>query len=554
MANNLPIAVEICRRIKELSGDIITVLGGPGVSFCAKEVLSAFPSVDFIIRGEADISFPRFINSLYSIIGDTQSPTLKSIHYNKIQDFKIEGLVFKSQNSEFVDTGWPLPVENLDKLPLPAYDFCPIQNNSNLTYSFGDYNGISIETGRGCTFDCIFCSTSHFFKRKHRLKSIDRIMKEIVYTRNRWGDQRIIFNHDILTFHRPYIESLCNEIKACMPDLTWKCHARFDTIDEALLKKMKEAGCNEIFLGIEAVTPRMQQMLNKRLDLTGFDDLILALKKLNLRFSLSFIVGIPGETVEDIKELLSYALRTKMLCGSLVVIKIHTLVPLIGSTLYSGITQPLEYDEYGSLGTSDIPLSWKKLRDFIREYPHIFTLYYHFPIGKEKRIDSCKFAMLGTAMDTILKNSMKLAYKVLGDKLAETIVNRINEIILPPAASLKDTRYDLFLESIQKLVMELLKNEKVWLEKFDTLAKFEIAAERIKKGTYFSNHCIIETFYAPEEILEEIEKFIENDTRVQLMGSKREKQYHFLNWDSEEKQIRCARVNTSLAKYLICNN
>jgi len=119
------------------------------------------------------------------------------------------------------------------------------------------------------------------------------VIDEILVTREKFGNQRIIFNHDILVYHHDYIDELCREIKLKVPGLTWKCHARFDTINTNILEKMHDAGCNEIFLGIETATPRMQKLINKQLDLAQFEDTLTTLRDLNYRFSLSFIVGFP---------------------------------------------------------------------------------------------------------------------------------------------------------------------------------------------------------------------------------------------------------------------
>lgn len=529
MSNNLAAAIEMCRRVKKRFSHVITVLGGPGVSFCAAEVLTEFPPVDVIIRGEADEAFPQYVEALAS---KTKNPPVK-------------GTVYRS-GKDIVDNGWPDPVDNLEELPVPAYEFCKPEAPANRDHEpIGDYNGISVEAGRGCPFKCTFCSTSHYFKRKHRLKPVQRIIDEILYTREKLGEQRIIFTHDIMTLRHDYMEDLYREIQRQVPGLTWKCHARFDSIDKSLLENMQRAGCNEIFFGIEAATPRMQKIIKKNLDLTRFDQKIKWLKELNLRFSLSYIVGIPGEEPRDIEAILSHALKVKSLCGNKVFIKIHTLVPVPGSELYETWKEQLVYDEYGSLGTSDIPVHWKKIRDMIRSRPGIFSLYYHLPIGKEERIRSNKYAMVGMALDSLMQYSMKLAYMTLGDGLAAELVRHIDKIELPPPASFKDTEYHITTQSIRQLILGILNTaaNPTLARKYETAAQFEIALDQVTRHNKHGYSKIIETYYDPQELINEIK------TGKITTGNKKEekKLYFMIIRDEKEGKIKCAKVPPDLA-------
>jgi radical SAM superfamily enzyme YgiQ (UPF0313 family) len=522
MANNLATAVELCRRVKKRFPHVITVLGGPGVSFRAPEVPAEFPWVDAVIRGEADEAFPRYIEALRA---KTKNPDVK-------------GLLYRGGGT-IVDNGWPDPIDDLEKLPIPAYELCKTDGRASTPHEvIGDYNGISIEAGRGCPFACTFCSTSRYFKRKHRLKPVRRIMDEILYAQARQGEQRVIFTHDIMTLRREYMEELCGEIQKRVPGLTWKCHARFDSIDKSLLEKMRRAGCNEIFFGIEAATSRMQEIIKKQLDVTGFDQTIMWLKELNFRFSLSYIVGIPGEKPQDIKAVLSQALKVKSLCGNKAFIKIHTLVPVPGSELYETWKERLVYDDYGSLGTSDIPVKWTKLRDMIRSRPGIFSLYHHFPIGEEERVRSNTFAMVGMALDSLMQHSTKLAYMILGDRLAAELVRRIDDVRLPPPASFKDTDYHVACESLRRLILELLRSEPVLVRKYNAVARFEIALQHVLRHKNLKNSRAVETFYNPMELIDEIS----TGTLERDPGPGNKKMYFMIVWDEKDRKVKYAQV------------
>ncbi|MHA2223163.1 MAG: B12-binding domain-containing radical SAM protein, partial [Candidatus Thorarchaeota archaeon] len=242
MSNNLPLALEIAKRLKEQNSDLIVIFGGPGVSFLAQETMESFPFIDAVVRGEADRVFPKYIKDLTE--GDASS---------------VPGLVHRV-SSDIVDHGWPKPIDDLDELPIPLYSSCSKQENEEST--------IYLEVGRGCPFNCTFCSTSQYFKRKYRMKSPQRVIKEISLVQNILDAKTIAFSHDLFTLNKDYVIALCQSLKEHQPPIKWGCSSRLDTLDTELLKHMSEAGCYGIFLGIEVGTPAMQERINQKLDLS----------------------------------------------------------------------------------------------------------------------------------------------------------------------------------------------------------------------------------------------------------------------------------------------
>jgi radical SAM superfamily enzyme YgiQ (UPF0313 family) len=374
------------------------------------------------------------------------------------------------------------------------------------------------------------------------------VIEEILAIRKRFGNQRIIFKHDILIYQHDYIAALCREIQRRVPDLTWKCHARFDTIDADILKKIRDAGCNEIFLGVEAATPRMLEVMNKQLDLSSFDETINVLKDLKFRFSLSFILGYPEEGPADIEAVFALALRVRALCGERVVIKIHTLVPLAGSDLFEKWKNNLEYDEYGSHSTSDIPPDCTKLREMIKLHPMIFPLYHHIPIGGERRLQAIKFELVGWAIDSLMRYSFQLAYNVLGERLGEAIVRFIHKIQLPPPAAFKNTQYHILTQSIRRLLLELLeKTDPSSAEKYDTIARFEIAVQEVFKQKRKEYRKLLETHYDPWKLINGIKTGM-----ISRRGKNRykDKLFFMISWDEEEGKIKCTQISRQFADFI----
>jgi radical SAM superfamily enzyme YgiQ (UPF0313 family) len=537
MINNLPIALELASRIKQIRPGVFIIFGGPGTAFCAKDVLLKFPQVDVIFRGEADVVFPDYVESLCkSGIENGNNMTA--------------GLIYRTE-ADIVDNGWPEAIKDLNNLPVPDYHFDSESYISQTSTEFGDYNGISVEVGRGCPFTCTFCSTSEYFKRKYRLKTVSRIIEEILTIQKRLGPTRIIFNHDLLTLKRKFVFELCEQIKTHVPDLVWKCHARLDTLDRKMLATMNEAGCNEIFTGLESATEKMQKIVNKRLDVDKFDIPLDNASFLNMRFSLSFIVGFPEEEDDDTIAIFAYAIKAKYRCRDKVQIKIHTLAPLVGSPLYEKWKNKLEYDTYGSIGTTDIPFSWQPLREMIKPYPEIFSIYFHLPIGETKRINSSKFGYLGLVIEKLMVHSILLAYECLGDSIADIFVRNIDQVNLPPASSLKNADYYVLAESVRKLIADALRHEPGVRKMYETMAQYEIAvleASAAKGGDFIK---IIEVYYNPNELLEQMRN-AKNSLETDRKNTKNmnQKRYFMIFKDKSENKMKNTEISRDFAELM----
>lgn len=514
MINNLPIALDLALRVKQSLPDVHIVFGGPGTAFCASDVLLNFKQVDVIFRGEVDEIFPDYVESFQK---------------NK-PDLSLPGLVTRNMENpgKIIDNGWPDPFKNLDELPVPDFPFFsdsvsdPVAAVTPGKFEnpdvFGDYNGVSIETGRGCPFTCSFCSTSLYFKRQYRLKSIDRIIDEIKLIHRHLGRARIIFNHDLFTLKRSHVLEFCEKIKTAVPGVVWKCHARLDTLDEEILTKMNDAGCNEIFVGLESATKKMQKIIQKKLDIEKFGLLLDIPNRLNMKFSLSFIVGFPEEDDNDLKEILKYSLEAKYYCREKVQIKIHSLAPLVGSPLYEKSKGKLVYDSYGCLGTTDIPYSWESLHEMIKPHPEIFSLYFHLPIGQRKRSNSAKYAYLGLVIEKLMSQSIYFVYGILGNGLADILVEHLDQVVLPPPASLRNSEYHLLAESVRKLIFHQLENEPEFQKMYDSLARYEIALMESFTSKTADFVRVIESYYHPEELLNVISQIKLNKDSREIPG------------------------------------
>jgi radical SAM superfamily enzyme YgiQ (UPF0313 family) len=476
MSNNIVVALEICRRVKKKHPEIVTILGGPGASFSADRIMASFNYVDIIIRGEADSAFPELIEQMQN------DGTMKL----------IKGVIYREED-KIIDSEWPEPIADLDSLPIPDYESC----SADVAID----EPVTLEVGRGCPFACTFCSTSSFFKRKFRVKSVNRIIEEISLVQRRFGNRRIKMNHDLLTFNRDYIISLCDALTELDTPIQWGCSARLDTLDEEMLITLKHAGCDRIYLGIETMTSRMQQIINKRLNLNKLEDILETAIGLDFKLILSFVIGFPEETQTDIEALWSFIFYVKSTYSLKINTQVHSVVPEPGSKLFEMMKESLVYDDYGGPGHSDFPpISWTYLRKMIRTNPDIFPTYFYINSPTMQRQNILKQVFLGNIVNGPATCSLQFAYSVLGNGIVNKLIENIAIIDLPkpnwPVVDYRDT-----MESVRRIVLDLFDDEDSRLQ-YDSIATAEITMHDIRKDK--DHHEFIDVEYHPIQLMKKI--------------------------------------------------
>lgn len=269
-------AIMLAHSLKQLCPDCVICLAGPQASIVAKETLEYYPFIDFIAIGEGELTIKNIIQGVKA--GDYSK--CKGIAYRE------NGVTHVIPNNELL--------QNLDDLPFINYNLL----------NFVPHDTISIEVGRGCPYACTFCSTNDFWKRKYRLKSPSRIFSEVSFLYHNFGIKKFGFEHDLFLINKKSVLEFCQMVMDSGLKINWGCSSRLDCIDEDLINVMAKAGCYRIFFGIETGSTRMQEIINKKLDLTRIPSLISQLKECNISPTFSFIYGFPEETVSDIEDTL----------------------------------------------------------------------------------------------------------------------------------------------------------------------------------------------------------------------------------------------------------
>src|SRR5262249_39806465 len=151
ICSSYPLTLRLAELIRRTNPDAKIILGGPQASVVDVATMHSWPSIDVIVRGEADDTFPALLRIL-----DSDEPGFDS----------VPGITFR-RHDQVIRNANASVVESLDRLPVPAFD---------LDLKIRERGGIHLEIGRGCPFACSFCSTNDFFRRNFRLKSPERMI------------------------------------------------------------------------------------------------------------------------------------------------------------------------------------------------------------------------------------------------------------------------------------------------------------------------------------------------------------------------------------------
>lgn len=353
------IMLRLARELKKARPEIITILGGPQASATAQATMEATDDVDFICTGEGENTIVPFITAL-----------LKN---DRLGLDDIPGL-YHRKNGAIVHNTQPLPLCDLNTLP--QWDsrlYQEYEPNAGNKMAAKTYY-LPIDAGRGCPFSCTFCCSSQFWRRTYRLKSPERIMEDIQFYHEKFGVTSFWFSHDAFTTNNKLVSRVCDYILESGIDIQWRCTARMDCINEALIEKMMQAGMRYIELGVETGSNRMQQLINKRLKLDNVRQMTAFMRSKGLHVSLFFMYGFPEETEEDLQQTLSLLFHM-----------IDSGVPYVSMNLCRfnpGTAMTQKHFDQLVLGTDVKGLSrsimgYEEELPFIRANKALFPFFYH---------------------------------------------------------------------------------------------------------------------------------------------------------------------------------
>jgi len=296
---------ELAGIIKERYPGSKVVLGNMHPTVLPEEALSNGP-VDVVVRGEGE----EVLNLLYERIKNNQDyGDMRGISF-----CRKDGAIIHNEDADLPD---------LDSIPrFPYHLFAQYLDRYELGF---------IASSRGCPYDCIFCSQRCISGRNYRFFSPDKVIQDIRDLVCKYNRSYITFVDDSFLINKERILKLCELIRqeGFHRKVMFDCQARGDTVDEQILKNLRESGFRTIHFGIETASERLMKMIDKKETVQQVATGIKLAKKIGFQVSGTFILGLPTETKEERQ--MAYRLAKEL---SLDYVRFNNATPYPGTRLY----------------------------------------------------------------------------------------------------------------------------------------------------------------------------------------------------------------------------
>jgi len=277
--------IRLAQRIKDVNPKIKIAFVGPHVTVLPEQSLRDCSAIDFIVRKEFDYATKEFADG-------------KPLE-------EILGASYRKNGSIAHNADRP-QLQDLDALPHVTDVYQRDLDVRRYTVPFLLYPYVSLYTTRGCPAQCTFClwpqTTSGHAWRK---RSSDDVAREMAKAKQYWPHvKEFFFDDDTFNIQKARTIELCEKLKPMK--LTWSCTSRVTT-DYETLKAMKDAGCRLMIVGYESGDQQILKNIKKGATLERARQFTKDAHKLGLVIHGDFILGLPGETRETIKNTIGFA-------------------------------------------------------------------------------------------------------------------------------------------------------------------------------------------------------------------------------------------------------
>jgi anaerobic magnesium-protoporphyrin IX monomethyl ester cyclase len=277
--------IEVCKIAKEELGEVLTVLGNTHPTFMYDEILFAHPEVDVIVRGEGETTAVELMRAWQA--GD---------NLNKVAGIAWGGGVTPPRcfhpDLDTLEPAW-------DLVPWNEYSYRP-KPDSTLAV---------VSSSRGCKQHCSFCSQRLFWQETWRAVSAERFVDQLMMLRERHGVDVVMLADEIPSLDAARWNRILDLLIERDLGTTLLLETRVDDIlrDAALLPKYRRAGVEHIYVGVEAVNQATLDLFKKDAKVEQGKRAIELINAHDMISETSFVMGMPNETVEDMRRTIELA-------------------------------------------------------------------------------------------------------------------------------------------------------------------------------------------------------------------------------------------------------
>jgi radical SAM superfamily enzyme YgiQ (UPF0313 family) len=350
----VPEGQSIAQEAKTICGPAtLVVAGGPHATALPEPLLQECPGIDVAVLGEGEIA-------LRELAEGGPGPS-------------VQGIVFRADGGVIRTPDRP-PVKDLDTLGPPAYDLFDMDyyvSPGRFLIRWLKLAATNIRTSRGCTNRCRFCAGHLVSGVGVRFHSIPYVIEQMQVVRRQFGVEAIHFEDDSIGADRLRLLELCEQIRRAglHRQLQWDACLRVDQVDAELLYQMKSAGCIQVEYGFESGSSDALRRLGKNATVELNRRAVLLTRQAGLRIFADIMVGLPGETAQDLAQTVEFLrwARPEILSAG-------RLCPLPGTPIYQDLSPQarsgLTWGSYSYLEVPGPPVNLTAMpdRQFDRAY------------------------------------------------------------------------------------------------------------------------------------------------------------------------------------------
>jgi len=351
-------ANDIAAVAKRWNPSVITVLGGP-YTLHQSELVFSSSLFDWVIEGSGERTLPLALER--HLRGEDLGEDLPGFSHRN-----LHGATFITKVTDVI--------KELDDVPLPAWDLIDFEQYrkvSSMCHFMTSKRYATIFTSRGCPYLCNYCHD--IFSKKFVHRSVENVIAEIELLHEKYGVVEFQVVDDIFNLHKPRVKAIMEEVHR-----RWKGKLFFnfpnglraDILDLETINALKLGGTYFAAVAIETVTPRLQTLVEKHLDIDKTWWAINTLEEKGISVGGFFMLGFPTESLEEIENTVRFAINSKITLANF-----FRVVPQSNTPLYE-----LAYKE-----------SPEALKEIVRielgggsyhENTTWYELAYHRPLGK----------------------------------------------------------------------------------------------------------------------------------------------------------------------------
>lgn len=269
-------ATRIAKAVKEALPNAKVVIGGVHVTFTPHDTLKECPWIDIVVRGEGE-------KPLLQLAEGRPLDKVESISYRK--------------GKEIVDNPMAKPLEP-EEIPVPAYDLLDMTR----------YAYVVLMCTRGCPYQCTFCELPSVHGNKIRFRSYEKVSKELELALSLNPKLEIRYEDEFMGLDIERTSKILDIVTSYNVG-QFRAATRPDTLNEEVLKKLKEAGCTNLYIGMESGSDDVLKFNKRGFDSKRILEIADMFKRNDMLFHGGFILGLPGENRDTLDKTLEIALK-----------------------------------------------------------------------------------------------------------------------------------------------------------------------------------------------------------------------------------------------------